>query len=103
MSRKLTTNDAEMIKVLRQAAGVTALAREYDVNPSTIYNVLNGISHSKPIKARKDRAMSDDTVREIKRLNSQGLSDWQISKQPNMPSRSSIRQVITGKTYRDIA
>jgi hypothetical protein len=102
MTRKLTADDAEMIKVLGSIAKVSALAKEYDVNPATIYNVLNGVSHSKPIKARSDRTLGDDTVREIKRLNAQGLSDWKISKQPGMPSRSTVRQIVNGVTYRNI-
>lgn len=102
MTVKLTKEQAEYIRLFKDIAKPAALAEEYGVCVATIYNVLNGVSFREDKKPRKDRALSEDTVREIRQLQAEGLSDWKISRRPGMPPRSSVRQVLNGKSYRDV-
>lgn len=105
MNQKLTATDVEFIRLFgggeRPIAKPSALAQEYGVCTETIYDVLNGKSHKPGTAPRNDRRMSDDEVREIKRLQRKGLTDWKISRATGR-SRSTIRQIMDGKTYRDV-
>ena len=103
MTVKLTKDQAEYIRLFKDIAKPAALAKEYGVCVATIHNVLNGKSFRDDKKPRSDRALTEETVREIRKLQAEGLSDWKISRLPGMPPRSSVRQVLNGKSYKDIS
>lgn len=100
MKAKLTSYDAEMIRVLAPYASVEQLAREYGVTYSTVWNVL----HYRTWRGRaprRDRKYNDDQVRAARKLWAEGFRDHYISKQTGMP-RGVVRAIISGETYKDV-
>lgn len=108
MSRKLEPAQAEMIKVFREF-GFTkaALGREYGVHVDTIRNIDKGVSFNGGAPKRKDRKLSDDDIRFIRAKGASGIKEQQISNllrtERNIEvSRSTVRQVLNGKSYKDV-
>ena len=104
MSQKLLTRQAEMIKVFAEF-GFTRqqLAVEYGVHPDTIRNILRGTSFAGEGSRRKDRKLSDDQVRQIRAWAAEGHKEQKIAGLlGNVISRSTVRQVIVGKSYQDV-
>lgn len=106
MSQKLTADQAEMIRVFREElpwVSKADLGREYGVHADTIRNIEKGVSFNDTTARRADRQFSDDQVREIRRLAGTGLKEQAIKVKMNLSqSRSTIRQVVTSKSYRDV-
>lgn len=100
--------DAELIRVFAEFGYRTGeLATEYDVHPDTIRNVVKGSSF-KPEghKSRGQcnrRKLNDSQVRYVRELAAQGLGEQAIAKRLNgVIGRSTVRQVMSGKTYQDV-
>lgn len=105
--RKLSDRDVQFIQVFRDIPGITPrkVSREYGVHPDTVKNIWSGRARTgtPAARPRPDRRMSDDEVRAMRRLAGQGHGEQAIKIIMSVPySRSSIRQVITGVTYREI-
>lgn len=109
MSRKLPTRDAEFIRLFAEF-GFTyvAIARAYELHPETVSNVVRGKSHkregyagSKPrLRLRK---LNDEQVRKIRKLAAEGHGEQYIARQIGYAvQRSTVRQVMDGKTYKDV-
>lgn len=106
MRRKLSDRDIQFIRLFREIPGVTPykLGREYGIHPDTVKNIWAGHSWTGTQVARRDRRMSDDEVRVMRRLAGQGHGEQAIKKLMGAPySRSSIRQVITFQTYKEVS
>lgn len=105
MRRKLSDETIEMIKVLGEFVRPVPLGREYGVHPDTIRNILAGKSHRASHQApRRDRKIPDTEIREMRRLASkEGMREHAIKNHMQVPySRSTIRQVIDGLSYKDV-
>lgn len=103
--RKLSERDVQFIRVFRDIPGITPrkVGKEYGIHPDTVKNIWSGRTRTGTRAARPDRRMSDDEVRAMRRLAGQGHREQAIKIILGVPySRSSIRQVITGATYREI-
>lgn len=105
MSQKLTQTQADTIRVFAEETRATkaALAREYDVHPDTIRNILNRKSFIGETPHRKDRKLSNEQVLEIRCLSKLGYKPDKIAtKMDHIVSKSTIRQVVDGKSYKDV-
>jgi DNA-binding NarL/FixJ family response regulator len=104
--KKLTYEDAEMIRLFRTImyARVAALAHEYQVSESTIENIIRykyfKEANPKPTP-RTQRIYTDDEVREIRRLATQGISPYIIAKRLGK-HQTTVRQVVEFKSYKEI-
>jgi len=100
--------DAEFIRLFAEF-GYTAgqIAREYDVHPDTVRNVIRGNSF-KPEGHRSrgqcnHRKLNAAQVRYIRELAATGLGEQAIARKiNNVIGRSTVRQVMSGKTYREV-
>ena len=106
VSQKLTQAEADMIRVFAEETRATrhTLAAEYDVHPDTIRNILNGKSFTGSSPAsRRDRKLSDEQVFQIRALSKLGNKpDVIATKMDHIVSKSTIRQVVDGKSYKDV-
>lgn len=103
MRQKLTADRAEMILVFRRYFSRAAVAREYGVHPDTIRNVENGTSFAREPSRRKDRKLTDDEVRRVHAWGSQGFKEAKIAGLlDNKVSRSTVRQILAGKSYKEV-
>lgn len=98
----LTAKDIAMIRVFRdEGVPVRALAREYGCSTSNVYLITSGQTHKGYTKPRKDRAMTDATAREVKKMIAAGATDTQISDRHKV-SRGVVYMIRVGKSYRDV-
>lgn len=105
LSQKLTQADADMIRVFAEEtrAGRAALAREYGVHPDTIRNIVNRKSFTGGQPRRKDRKLTCEQVIQIRCLSKLGDKPDRIAtKMDHIVSKSTIRQIIEGKSYKDV-
>lgn len=105
MGQKLTASQAEMVRVFAEF-GYTkaALAREYGVHVDTVRNILRGTSFNGTTPPRKDRKLDEEQVLWIRQWAADDLSDTMIVKKlGGVVSRSTVRQVVEGRSYRDVA
>lgn len=108
MSLKLTQSDADLIRVFAEETRATkaALAREYDVHPDTIRNILNRKSFTgDPAVPRRNpnRKLSNEQVIQIRCLSKLGYKPDKIAtKMEHVVSKSTIRQVVEGSSYKDV-
>lgn len=105
--QKLDMRDAGFIRVFYEF-GIShgKLAREYEVHTDTIRNVLHGKSfnpEAPPPPRSSLRKLSSEQVRMIRRWHAEGESDGRIRELlGGYVTKSTIRQVISGKTYKDV-
>jgi hypothetical protein len=97
---KLDMGMAREIRRLHSEEGVgrSELAKRYGVVPSTITQVLQGVTWREPTvrrPARRRKALSDEEVAEIKRLRSSGLSYERIGFIVGA-SAATVRNVLAG-------
>lgn len=106
MSQKLTQTQADMIRVFAEETRATraSLAVEYDVHPDTIRNILNRKSFTGSSPAsRRDRKLSNEQVFQIRALSKLGNKpDIIATKMGHIVSKSTIRQVVNGQSYKDV-
>lgn len=97
-----------MIRVfLEFGISKSALAREYNVHVDTIRNIDRGLSFSGSLTRRKDRKMSDVHIKFIRAQAALGYGEHVIVNDlyegfAIEVSRSTVRQVIAGKSYKDV-
>lgn len=103
MSRTLTAEQAGLVRVFREFGfSRAAVAGEYGVHPDTIRNIENGTSFTKTAR-RKDRKLTDDEVRQVHAWGKQGHREQKIATLlGNKISRSTVRQILAGKSYQDV-
>lgn len=95
-----------MIRVFAEETLATrhSLAVEYAVHPDTIRNILTRKSFTggSP-SSRRDRKLSDEQVFQIRALSKLGNKpDIIATKMGHVVSKSTIRQIIDGKSYKDV-
>lgn len=105
MSLKLSATDADWIRVFAEF-GYTkrALAKEYGVHVDTVRNILNGTSfNGDPKKRTQPRKLTDEQVRFIREQVRLGHKEQAIARMlQGVVGRSTVRQVIEGKSYSDV-
>lgn len=99
--------DAEYIRVfLEFGISKRALAREYEVCLDTIRSIASHRSFNPgapPPNYNQHRKLDVSQVQEIRRLRALGYGEQRIAKAlGGVITRSTVRQVIDGKTYRDV-
>lgn len=106
--KRLMMGDAELIRVFAEFGFRTGqLAREYDVHPDTIRNIVKGASFKPGGRGgrgpNKKRKLNEGQVRQIREWAAEGHGEQTISmKLDGVIRRSTVRQVIDGKTYKDV-
>jgi transposase len=115
VTTRLQFRDAEFIRVFHEFGfSHRQLAREYKRHTDTIRNILHGNSH-KPGSSRAgspghrndNRKLQDEHVRFVRLRAKEGQGEKRITVglKENFGvevSRSTVRQVMTGITYRDV-
>lgn len=109
MSCKLQQYDADLIRVFSEF-GFTkrALAGEYDVHIDTVRNILNNRSFTGGKSGGgkvnlANRKLNDDQVRFIHAQAALGHKEQKIaSLLGNVVSKSTVRQVIEGRSYAEV-
>lgn len=104
MSKKLRRRQAEMIRLFLEF-GFTQqeCADVYEVSLDTIRNIANGVSFKPPVSRRKDRKLSDDEIRQVHVWGAKGHKEQKISTLLHgKVSRSTVRQILAGKSYQDV-
>lgn len=111
MSSKLAMRDAELIRVFREFGFTTRqLANEYQVDPDTVRNIVNGKSFTGETRKKglltghvKHRKLTADQVRKIRALAAEGFGEQKIEKLiGRVVAHGTIRQVVSRKTYQDV-
>lgn len=105
MSLKLTPLDAEWIRLYAEFGfSKRTLSKEYGVHVDTVRNILNGTSfNGDPKKRTQERKLTTEQVRFIHRQVALGHKEQAISKMlKGVVGRSTVRQVIEGKSYADV-
>lgn len=105
MSLKLTPTDAEWIRLFAEYGfSKRSLSKEYGVHADTIRNILNGTSfNGDPKKRVQERKLTDEQVRFIRQQVKLGHKEQAIARMlQGVVGRSTVRQVMEGKSYADV-
>ncbi len=105
MSLKLTPLDAEWIRLYAEFGfSKRALSKEYGVHVDTVRNILNGTSfNGDPKKRVQPRKLTDEQVRFIREEMKKGSKEQAIARMlQGVVGRSTVRQVMEGKSYQDV-
>jgi len=106
MSLKLTPVDAEWIRVFAEFGfSKRDLSKEYGVHVDTVRNILNGTSfNGDPRKRVQPRKLTDEQVRFIREQMALGHKEQAIARMlQGVVGRSTVRQVMEGKSYADVS
>jgi transposase len=104
LNSKLTSRDASFIRLFEEFGfSKPQLAEEYGVHVDTIRNVVRGKSFRGGVTRNKNRKLNDEQVRQIHELAAQRFGEARIAKAlGGVVSRSTVRQVMSGKSYKDV-
>lgn len=99
--------DAEFIRLYAEFGfRTTDIAREYEVHPDTVRNILKGRSfrpeghRPRTVNARK---LTPDQVRFVRAKAAAGYKQEAISQAlGGIVKRGTVRQLVNGQTYRDV-
>lgn len=105
MSLKLSATDAEWIRLYAEFGfSKRSLSKSYGVHVDTVRNILNGTSfNGDPKKRVQERKLTDEQVRFIRQQMKKGLKEQAIARLlQGVVGRSTVRQVMEGKSYADV-
>jgi hypothetical protein len=89
----------EMIRLFAEFGfSFAQLAQEYEIHTNTVRSIVNGA----PDVIRKDRKLTDDQIRQVRAWHAQGWGQQRISQELGIISKSSVRQILRGNSYRNV-
>lgn len=108
MNCKLSSQDADFMRMFYEFGFTQSqLAREYEVHPDTVRNVVTGRSFKGgPPRRSKKRKLTDDQARQVHKWADEGFGEVRIQRKLHSQGieigRSTVRQVINGQSYQDV-